>query len=127
MKTYLIDTNFLLRFLLKDVPDQSQKSKQYITQAKDKKIKIVIPQIIIFEIYYVLSKYYNFPKQQIANALQKILSTKYLSIENKNTFLNTLSLWKNNNIEFVDNFLLSLSQEKKYQILTFDKKLKDKT
>ena len=123
MKKVLLDTNPILRFLLNDIPSQAQKTNYLFKNAKAGKIKIIIPQIIIFEAYFVLAKYYEFDKKTIINYLQFILSTPYLIIEDRSVFLKSIAIFSSKNISFVDSFLVAKSTLENIVLFTFDKKL----
>ena len=86
MKTYLVDANIFLRLLLNDVPAQTNKAKKVITKAKEGKIKLVTSQIIIFEVVFALSKYFDFPKAKVALALEYIIESQYFNLESKKDF-----------------------------------------
>lgn len=45
---FVVDTNVFLRFLLKDVKSQYQQAERFFRQAKSGKIKLIVPQIVIF-------------------------------------------------------------------------------
>lgn len=124
MKKFIADANFFLRFLLNDIPSQAKEAEKHLKLAKQGKIAIFIPQIVIFEIIFVLSKVYKFPKTKAVNALKSLLIANYLSVENRKIFLAAVKVWQETNIDLVDAFLLTLAKETKSPLLTFDKKLK---
>jgi len=59
MQAYYIDTNFFLRFILKDNLSQLKTVKEYFLKAKSGMIKIVCLTEIILEIEFVLRKVYK--------------------------------------------------------------------
>ncbi len=123
MKTYLVDANIFLRLLLNDVPAQTNKAKKVITKAKEGKIKLVTSQIIIFEVVFALSKYFDFPKAKVALALEYIIESQYFNLESKKDFYVALNIFRNKNIDFTDSFLLARKINSKVDIFSFDKKL----
>lgn len=123
MKQYILDTNSILRLLIKDVPSQSKKVEKLIQDASRSKLTITIPEIVVFEIAFTLEKYYEYKKEQIIFAIKSILSTSYLEVENRSLFLNALSIHEHKSIELVDSFLLVKSIDSKKELFTFDKKL----
>ena len=42
MKTFVVDTNIILRFLLNDIPKQTEEVKKQIKLAKEGKIELII-------------------------------------------------------------------------------------
>lgn len=124
MKTVVVDTNAFLRLLLNDVPQQANRVEHLIRQAKREEIKVIVPQIVIFEIDFVLRGYYNFEKQEVIDKLKSLLSASYFVVESRDIFQNAILLYKENDISFVDCFLLSCSGRANAELFTFDQKLK---
>lgn len=124
MKSIIFDTNVLLRFLLNDIPVQAKKTERAVEKAKKGKQKIIIPQIVIFEIYFGLEKYYKLSKNEIIEKIEPLISAIYFTIQDQQIFKDSLELFKNNNIDFVDCFLVLKSKEYDAELFTFDKKLK---
>lgn len=124
MKSFVIDTNGFLRILLNDIPKQAEQVKRIILKAKKEQVKIIVPQIILFEIDFILRKYYNFEKKEIIDKLKSLLSAPYFVVESRDIFQKALLFYKENNISFVDCFLLSYSERANAQLFTFDQKLK---
>ena len=124
MKAVVVDTNAFLRLLLDDFPKQADLVKGLINQAKKEQIRIIIPQIVIFEIDFILRKYYSFEKQEVINKLKSLLSASYFEVESISVFRNALILYKKNNVSLVDCFLVSKAEAEEADLFTFDKKLK---
>src|SRR6266404_8497051 len=106
MDKIILDTNGFLRFLLNDIPEQSEEISKLLVKAKAKKIEIFVPQIIIFEIEFALNKYYKFPKAEIIDKLGVLFATSYLKIQDVNVFQEALRLFSDKNVDFVDCFLV---------------------
>jgi len=120
----IADTNIFLRFLLKDNPRQYVQARAVFARVKEKKIELIIPQIVIFEIAFALDKYYGFPKQKIIEGLQTIIAGSDTNIEDHQVFKKALDIYNQRNISFVDCFLDAYSKEHDAEIFTFDKNLK---
>ncbi len=123
MKSIVIDTNAFLRLLLNDIPKQADQVEQLIRQARKGQIRIIVPQIILFEIDFILRKYYNFKKQEIIEKLKALLAASYFVIESRDIFQKALFFYYENNISFVDCFLLSKAEQEEAELFTFDKNL----
>jgi len=123
MESLILDTNVFLRFLLDDIPVQTKEATRVFVKAKSKRLKIYVPQIIIFEILFALSKYYKFPKNEVIEKVGTLLVTSYLDIEDRIAFKEALEVYKSKNIDFVDCFLICKSKETNYTLFTFDKNL----
>ena len=124
MKKYFVDTNVILRFLLQDNHLQCEEADKAFKKAKDGEIEIIICQSIIFEIAYVLEKYYETEKEEIVNMLGKIMNVPYLEIENRSEFLKAILKFNSSNIGLIDCFLAVKAQLANAEVLSFDKDLK---
>lgn len=122
-KYYIVDTNVLLRLLLQDIPSQYNQAKKLFADAKNGKIDLIIPQIIIFEINFALEKYYHLEKEEIIDKLKSLVSAEYIQVESRELFISALSLYGSVTGSFVDCFLLSVVKAKDAELFTFDKKL----
>ncbi len=112
----LLDTNYILRFLLKDDEEMYQKSKTIITSNR-----CFIDNAVLAEVVFVLLKVYKVPKSDIRNTLEKFISFGNIILNNKKTIMRALKIFDENNLDFVDAILCAKSKE--YSVKTFDKKL----
>lgn len=124
MKTLIIDTNILLRFLLADVPKQFKEVKKVFEEAKTGQLKLIISQITIFEVIFNLVKLYQFKKEIIVFNLRRLLAVPYLEIQDREIFDQALVIFKDANLDFVDCFILAFGQIAGSKIFTFDRKIK---
>lgn len=123
MKTLLLDTNVLLRFILKDDAAAFAKSQSYLQQAKENQVKAKIMSAVIPEIVYVLAGYYQVERQQIAQIMAEIVATPYLEIENRTCWEQVFSHYAQEKIDLVDLYLAVSAQNTKAQLITFDQEL----
>ena len=121
VKKYLIDTNIVLRFLLDDVKEQTQKARHYFQEAKANKIALILLPVTIFEIDYALVKLYKLPKQAVVASLESILSMDYIEVVDKTPLLNALKIYNRKAIDLVDAYLYSVSEEYGIEVLSFDR------
>src|SRR3989338_9800213 len=106
MESSTLDANVFLRFLLDDIPSQAKEAANILIKAKSGKLRIFVPQIIIFEILFALDKYYKFPKTEVTEKVGTLLATSYLNIEDRTVFQEALEIYKSKNIDFVDCFFI---------------------
>ena len=123
MELLILDTNVILRFLLDDIPNQTKIATEIFVKAKSKRLKVFVPQIVIFEILFALDKYYNFPKDKVIEKVGTLLATPYLNIQDRVVFQDALALFKKKNIDFVDCFLSCKARVDGYTLFTFDRDL----
>ena len=123
MNSFVVDTNVFLRLILNDIPKQADKAEKLLKQAKAHKINLTVPQIVIFEIEYALTKYYGFPKDQVIDKLTSIVSAKYLTCQNREIFNKAIELYKGINLSLVDCFLTAYADKIEGKTFSFDKNL----
>jgi len=111
-----LDTNYILRFLLRDNEEMYKISKECI-----KNSDCFIDNEVLAEVVFVLSKVYKTSKKDIRISLEKFLSIPTILLNSKSIILKSLEIFEEKNIDFVDAILCAKS--KKHEIKTFDKKL----
>jgi predicted nucleic-acid-binding protein len=112
----LLDANYILRFLLKDNLEMYETSKECIVNEI-----CIIQNEVLAEVVFVLLKVYQVEKPDIAKSLTDVLKYDNIIMEDKNSIVESLNIFKNKNLDFVDCILCAKSN--KYIIKTFDKKL----
>lgn len=119
-----VDTNYFLRFLLKDVPRQHQEAKRLFLDGAQGKVKLFTSLVVIFEIYWVLSTFYERNKTQVAGILEEILNLNFIEIENKRLLEEALKIYQKTTLDLEDAFNLIFARSKNAkEFKTFDKKL----
>lgn len=124
MKSWIVDTNVFLRLFLNDISEQADEAERLIKQAKVGKVSLIVPQIVIFEIEFALSKYYKFPKEKIVDCLTSIVSSEHLAVGGREVFSRAVVIYKGSNLSLTDCFLVAKSQMVGADVFTFDKALK---
>lgn len=122
MKKIIVDANVFLRYLFNDIPEQKRVFEKLLQRAKKLEVALFVPQIIIFEIQFILDKYYHIEKKEVVDKLKSLVSSGYIQVENREAFLSALSLYANENVSFVDCFLIVKAKSEKAELFTFDQK-----
>lgn len=121
-----VDTNYFLRLLLKDVDDQHKKAKKVFQQAAKGEKQIFTSTIVFFEIYWVLTSFYEKNKNEVVSVLNKILAMKFVELKEREMLLGALKLFENESIDLEDAYNLVYAQSNNAsKFNTFDKKLKN--
>lgn len=115
----VVDTNLIIRFLLNDNPEQAKSIKLLFASPE----KLLLPDLIFAEVIWVFKSVYQFSKPVIIEKVQQLLSLNIFICNYK--FLNrSLAIYKENNISFVDAYLLAFSIEKNLEgIYSYDRSL----
>ena len=119
-----VDTNYFLRFLLKDVDSQHKLAEKLFIGAAEGSFNLFTSIIVIFEIHWVFSSFYKKDKVNIVGVLKEILSFPFLKIEEKQILSKAVRICEGNNISFEDSYNLMFANAKgAKEFRTFDSKL----
>ena len=73
MIQYIVDSNFILRYLLNDSFEQYKQAKLIFDDVKNGKIHIKLEQVVFVEVIFVLTSFYKVPKEKINNSFYAFL------------------------------------------------------
>lgn len=124
-KIYILDTNVLLRFLVGDNKTQQIQAIEWFRQAEKGEIKIIIAPLVIAETCFVLESFYKQHRSDIISSMEVFISQRWLRVENRDIIKHTWNYYQNN-LHFVDSYLLAWSEIAEDGILTFDQKVLNK-
>ncbi len=123
MQKYIIDTNYILRYLLADNIKQYEESKTFFEGSHCKDIKLQLSREVFAEVIFVLRSFYEVPIKEIADTMKSLLTYKHIECD-KILLMSALDIYVNHNIHIVDSILAAEAKEYKINVLTYDKKLK---
>lgn len=116
----LLDANLIIRFLIKDNLSQFEAAQKLFSSLNE---NLVLTDLILAEVVWTLHSVYKLTKQEIIEKLLKLLELKNLSA-NFHLLTNSLLIYRDHNISFVDAYLAAYSEEEKLEgIYSFDKGL----
>lgn len=117
MARALIDTNLIIRFFVNDDPQKAERIEKFL---RDKNKKVLLDTIIA-EIVWVLTSFYKLPKVSIIEKIRALINTK--SMQCNNSLLEeTLALWEEYNISFIDAYLAAVGKQQSLKIYSYDEK-----
>lgn len=123
IKTVCLDANIIIRYLEADNLSLSPKAKKLFSRGEKGKIKIYLDEVIIAEVVWVLSSFYEQSRQAISTKLITLLNPKWITNPRKKLILATLNSYSVSNLSYIDNWILQVSKSKKLKLETFDKNL----
>lgn len=122
MPKYVIDTNFIIRYLIADNKEQYEKSKDVFNKARDGEIILILEQPVFVEVIFVLSSFYKVPKESIVETMLSLIS--YKGIDSDRPILQkALEIFQDNTIHIVDAIVAAKCNLSQIQAYTFDQKL----
>ncbi len=119
-----VDTNYFIRYLLGDIPSQSETAKALFLEGSEGKIKLFTSTIVIFEVFWVFTDFYKKTKEEVIEILFNVLSMNFIEIKERDIIRKAIEFYKEKNIEFEDCYNLAYAKANKMtRFATFDKKL----
>ena len=119
----LPDTNFILRYLLRDVEEQFAASNEFFENVRTGKQSAAIAESVLVECLYILTKYYRVPRADAAVNLIALLQYKGIFNTDKEVLVKSLCLFSETSLDPVDCILTARSVVQGNQVMTFDKEL----
>ena len=119
----LPDTNVVLRYLLKDVPEQYAQAEKFFEGVRTGKTKAVVLEGVLVECVYILLKFYQVPKRMAAESLIGLLQYKGMANKDKAELVDALQTFAHQAMDIADCLLLAKARHGKGRLLSFDKDL----
>ena len=120
-----LDTNVLVRYFVKDDKKQGDRAASFIRKTIDSGESCYINHIVFCELVWVLESAYRFKKYEIVDVLEKLLITKQLEIEAKDTVRQALNEYKQGKSDLSDYLIGWLNRSKGCDLTgTFDNNLR---
>lgn len=122
MRSYL-DTNVLVRYIVRDNEKQVKIADQWFHEAEKKKRTIIVTPLVIAETIFVLSTFYHLPRQNITEIFLTLLSQDWLSFPEREILLGAITMYGTTTLHIVDCYLITTTQYEHATLLSFDEKL----
>ena len=118
----LLDTNVLIRFLTGDKNRKYRNLYRLFESLERGELRVELKLIVLFQVIYVLKSFYQVPKNEIAGGLTQLLRYKGVTIKEKKIVQQSLDLWRDNNVEIVDCYLVAcLEKDPQSIIYSYDR------
>lgn len=112
---HLIDTNVILRFILNDNNEMTERAAEIIASGAYTR-----PEVIA-EVVYVLKSVYSIPKDKIASIVCGL--SNIIQIENSDCVIYAINLFASVSLDFVDCLLIAYHRINHENVFSFDQKL----
>ena len=97
-----------------------------IKKAEKGEIRLQVLSINFWEAVWVLEKYYENPKKQIAHILILFLQLPGIECPQKEIIIPALNLWKQSEIDFADAYIIKAYQHMKIKtVFSYDRHLQN--
>lgn len=105
-----LDTNVLVRFLVRDDEQQWQIADLYINQALQSNEPCLINNIVLCEVVWVLRTSYKLSREKLIDTLEKILRANIFVFENREAVEWAIGQMKSGKADFSDYLITRLNQ-----------------
>ena len=123
MERSLVDTNVILRYLLQDDAALFEKASTILEKVKTGREKIIILESVLTECVYVLLRVYKINRTTIAKSLRTLLHYKGIANPDKLDLIDSIDIFSQTNLSFVDCILCAKSRNNGMRLYTFDQEL----
>lgn len=122
MKTIFVDTNIFLRYLTADDPKKFEECRKLFKRALEKKVVLLTSDMVIAELIWALHSFYKVSKEEIIEKVSIIINTQNLKIPNHGLIAETLALFSEKNIDYIDAYnAVFMNNNSCDQIYSYDK------
>jgi predicted nucleic-acid-binding protein len=121
--TSVVDTNVVLRYLLRDDERLYQRARAFFHRVRDAEESAYFSDAVIAECIYVLDKRYHVERGEIAARLQELVAFRGVDPQNRTLLQTALALYLSRNVDFVDALVVATAREQGWGVFTFDRDL----
>ena len=97
-----IDTNVLVRFLVRDDEAQFERARKLIKRELAAGRRVFVSQLVLMETEWVLRSRYSLPKTSIIETVSNLLDAADVRFEEEPAIEEALSVWKDTASDFAD-------------------------
>jgi predicted nucleic-acid-binding protein len=97
-----IDTNVLVRFLIRDDQAQFERAQRLIRREAASGEPVFVSLVVLLEVEWVLRSRYKLVKKEILQTFSALLSSIELSFEDESSIEEALFVWKGSAAQFAD-------------------------
>ncbi|MDP1619733.1 MAG: type II toxin-antitoxin system VapC family toxin [bacterium] len=97
-----IDTNVLVRFLVRDDEAQFEKARKLIKREVAAGRRVFVNHLVLLETEWVLRSRYSLPKTRIIEAISGLLDATDVGFEDEPAIEEALFIWKDTTADFAD-------------------------
>ena len=97
-----VDTNVLVRYLIRDVQPQYEKARRLIDREVARGEPVFVSLLVLLETEWVLRSRYELAKADVIAAFSALLDTADLAFEDEPSVENAVYSWKDSPADFAD-------------------------
>jgi predicted nucleic-acid-binding protein len=119
-----IDTNVLVRYLVRDDPKQAHRAKACIDRLEESEDRAFVSEIVLCELAWVLKSRYGFSRDDIAQTLSQLAAARQLSFDSTDNIIRAIKSFRSGAGDFADYLIRESARAAVGDVVaTFDRKL----
>ena len=114
MKNNPIDTNVIVRFLVENPTSIQDKFKgvySFFERLEKKEASAYIPELVLFQTYFVLTSHYEVPTREAAMKLSEIVKFSGVEMDDKNLSLACMNILIEKKVDIIDAYICALCEK----------------
>lgn len=116
----LIDTNIIIRFLVKEDSDLYRQSIEIIEQIDQGTLQVEILSEVVMEILFIMTKYYEASLKNVVEDIKVLLLMEGVVNQDKYILFDALNMMVEKKIDFVDALICTKTKLQGYDWISFD-------
>lgn len=117
-----LDTNVLVRLIVEDDAGQLATAQRLLSRCAKQGCPLFVPVTVVLELEWVLSSRFGRSKQQVIEALDRLLAAPEFRLEAPTALEVALELYKTSNAEFADCLHIAMAGHRdRPPLWTFDR------
>jgi predicted nucleic-acid-binding protein len=117
-----VDTNVLVRFIVADDEEQVRRAIRFLTRESSAENPCFVNRVVLSEFVWVLQTAYRYSRERVAHAVERLLNTYQLLIEDRDEASAALDEYRNG-ADFADIFVARINRRLRCDYTaTFDRK-----
>jgi predicted nucleic-acid-binding protein len=124
MNTYWVDDNILLRLITNDPLELAERAARLMEQCEQGVVTLKISTIVVAEIVWVLTSFYDYSRRQVADVLMALLSKQGFQVESSEQVIMALDRMALANVDFADAYLAEMPRAENGSVVSFDRDFK---
>jgi len=121
--TYFLDTNIFLRVLIREEQQSHDECLSLLKAVKAGHVRAVTSDIVLAEVAWTLSSYYQFSREKTAQALESIIQLRNLQFTSPPDRFLTVQLYRQQPVKYIDAAIAALPQlqSQAWELISYDK------
>ena len=116
----LLDTNVILRYVLRDHAELSPRAVALFQEAEAKRCVLVVNDVALAEAVWVLTSFYKRERAAVAEVLAGVLRLPGVRAPQAGALLDALGRFGGGNADFFDGYLAATAAARGWRVASFD-------